>query len=226
MNQLSEEELLTISEPVFQVLPIEKIRTIVFRAYEGVRDKHDPDFGFDQITFGTDIFRVLTNKFREFVEKKEIEHVYQKNDLRIIIPDNNFEVAFRRVRNTTSATDNIFSCFPNTAFCTRSLQNTDPNQLYLPFEEKEFLPTSTSLIIAHIGDSKKGLRAIHLCKPGVIQNNKIRSWEFALPIFEIDSDSASYASPFIKEEPAEEKIPQVPLEKIEKPKVQRKKKAN
>lgn len=225
MSQLPEDEWLKISESVFQVLPMEKIQTTISRAYEGVRDKHDPDFGHDEITFGTEIFRVITNKFREFVDKNDIEKVYHMNDIRIIL-DKNLEVAIRRVRSTVSNAD-IYSCFPNTAFCSRSLKkNANPNQLFLPFEEELFLPVSITLIIAHIGDSKKGLKSIYLCKPGAIRNNKIRSWEFVLPIYEVEADSASYASPFLKEDPAEEKISQVPLEKIEKPKIQRKKKAN
>lgn len=171
----------------FKITFSEDINDFLFNAlnkgYLSAVQNHDPQVGGNNNTFGTDIYNFTCYELTKLEElsKGLVKVISKKPIFRLQIGD--FIISNHKVGKYEE--DPIISSFPNTNRASRGKPvQTTINQLSINFTEsvKKTLeynekPVFYNLVLAHMGNPGVGLCAIYLCRPGVVENKKIKSWE-------------------------------------------------
>lgn len=191
-------------------------------------DRHDPERGSNNNTFGNDAYFHNCHELKKVAEKSqnriEVISVWPRFRLKI----GNFEIASHKVGK--SEADNIqTSTLKKKAAvlrvqCKRIKPTDDVNQMTFPFfhdkdlevplkplVELETYAIPFNLVLAHMGNPEQGLCAVYLCRPGQV------GWEFTHLLWK-RTEAAANLTPEPYEIPAPEQSPV--------PKLRRKKKAN
>jgi hypothetical protein len=211
------------------------LNTALDISYSSASEKHDPEQGANNNTFGTDIYHFSCFELTKIAEASEgrIKIISTFPVFRLKVGQ--FEIANHKVGN--SELDDIKYSFPNThrAACAKR-EYFNPNQLPIDFPkdtENTVKNTEThvpyNLVLAHMGNHVLGLCAVYLCRPGRVENDKIKEWEFTKQLWK-RSENITIPNPLEFERPVDEETPKPKVvkrpkdEEIPKPNVEKIKK--
>ncbi len=186
----------------FTPAAVQPIIAALKRAYLTACELHDPDRGSNETTFGFNLYEFAVHEFRNEADPK-------KNRLRVIssrpvfrLGIGEFELACHRVGR--SAKQDIRASMPNNdgAACTMV------EQLLLPGMAEIFdLPKARKVVIAHLGNPEDGMGAVYLCIAGHTDGERITSWAYTHPIWNVgDEDAVETPAAPPPDKPADEVI--------------------
>lgn len=167
------------------------------RAYETACEHHVPERGGNEVTFGFTLYNYAVHELcglAGVVDSVAVNSRHPVFRLRV----GQYELACHRVGN--SERDNIWSSFPNNDGAVSTMFE---EQLWLPaVREHMHVEDARKLILAHLGNSEDGLRAVYLCVPGKTDSGRIIAWVAAHRVWRADEATAAVTPqrPLIREE--------------------------
>lgn len=135
------------------------------RAYKDALENFREDAGSDGRTFGMDVYTFTWYQIRE---SKSVE-ITRNEPFWFSL--NGASVACHKVGKDLKK--GISSSLPRD---TTGWPPTVPPQQMGLFGEEAGIPVSDILVLAHIGNPKAGLLAVHLCRPMVDQDGSLKHW--------------------------------------------------
>ena len=161
------------------------------RAYETACELHAPERGSNEVTFGFNLYHHAVHELcNEADRSPSVLNIVSRNPIfRMQIAA--YELACHRVG--LSERENIWTSFPKNEGAAGLMVE---EQLWLPgLEPAASIEKARKLILAHLGNTDEGMRAVYLCVPGRTDNGRITGWVFARPLFRADEDKAAVERP-------------------------------
>ncbi len=181
------------------------------RAYNSVCEHHRPELGFDESTFGYNLYRLVVFELSQSAKQSSGLYTVKTRTPRFRLQASHFEVGCYRVGR--SATEDIWTSFPGNDDAAPALLE---QQLWLPNVEKESsIKKAKNLILAHLGNFEDGLGAVYLCVPSRVERDRIAGWAFAHLLWKQGDQMPSSVRPSIELVP-EETVPEPQIGKIRK----------
>lgn len=168
------------------------IVTSLERAYSSALDNYDVSKGSNEGTFGYDIYNFVRHELIEYSRKSTTSLLLKSKAPLFRMKIGDFEVSCHRVGEHEH--QHISNCFPNTDGPVHYKKKGDSSeQLSIPNfyhgKEHEWIPFN--VVLAHLGNCETGLRAIYICRPGNVNNEKITSWEYSKLLWRIDESTTN-----------------------------------
>lgn len=145
-------------------------------AYQEVGSSHDPDRGWNNFTFGTNVWAIAQFQLQKLAREPQWGLVEEPDIHRVTFARDGLHLSCYKVG--FSADEDIHSCFPNNQNAAKRLVRN--NQQYDLFGETYQEGAPVDLVLAHLGNSERGLEAAYLCVPSAIgADERISEWAFA-----------------------------------------------
>lgn len=168
------------------------------QGYSTSGELHDPKRGSNNYTYGTGVYHHTCFELNNLAELSDDKikiltnpSIFKREDDNIIMLKNSalfkmqigdFLISNHRVGK--SEKNPIESSFPNTSGSACPKQKKyNPNQTSFLGQLELELNVPFNLVLAHFGNLEDGLCAVYLCRPGLVENGKIKSWEFKKEIW-------------------------------------------
>ena len=135
--------------------------------------------GFDNTLTGLALYRLPQHWLPQLGDEFGLEVVHENNALLYRVGDQ----VFTCQRVSTTATS-IRGAFPRSYKAgLHQFFDYQQGQHLFDFMEIDY-GNEPPLVLAHMGNREDGLLGAYLCRPGLVQDGKVLSWEFAHPLLE------------------------------------------
>jgi hypothetical protein len=142
-------------------------------AYDTACDKWTPESGSIPQTFGMDVWAAATFQLRRVTEDTELEIEVEYHLNRTTLRKDGLFLSFYRVGH--SADEDIRTCFPNNRHAApRLARNNLQLDIFLDGDPHPDAPVD--LMLAHLGNTGRGLEAVYLCVPTAAEGDQLTEW--------------------------------------------------
>lgn len=144
-------------------------------AYQEVSAFYRPERGWNNFTFGTNVWTIAMFQLQALARAPEWEMVEEAENNRVTFVKDGLHLSCYKVGST--ADEDIFVSFPNNQNAAKRLvQN---NRQYDLFGERYQAGAPVDLVLAHLGTPERGLEAVYLCVPSAVSEDRISEWAHA-----------------------------------------------
>lgn len=152
-------------------------------AYDAVAERHDPDEGSNNETFGFTLYHFGVKRLKEAFGDRDLGVKCGKvnNAFRMFIGP--YQIGCYKVGE--SEHDDIATSFPGNDGAAAELVE---SQLWLPGVPKtRGVERAKKVVIAHLGNPDDGFRALYLCVAGKMRGERICEWAYTMLLWRADA---------------------------------------
>lgn len=145
-------------------------------AYQEVSSFHRPERGWNNFTFGTNVWTIAMFQLQELARDPRWGLAEEVDNHRVSFVKDELYLSCYKVGS--AADEDIFTSFPNNHNAAKRLvQN---NRQFDLFGDSYQAGAPVDLVLAHLGTPERGLEAVYLCVPSAVaSDDRISEWAHA-----------------------------------------------